>query len=315
MTVYEPDPDVVRWNLHLIDVCGINNGGSLPTVTQYDKDFSQLGYVTEGYSEPIHVSVENDEVIAHALQEELSRLSLQESSHTHPVLAQDWPAPNSNIALEEDTDTTGFCPLTSNWDISPEIEDESLLDGEVGKRLNHLAPIPHVPKTNGDIPSADEAKSDHQRLMDRLEVYDLVELKVSGDGNCQFRSLSDQIYRSTEHHKFVREQVVKQLKSHRELYEGYVPMAYDEYLKKMSKTGEWGDHVTLQAAADSYGVKMFVITSFKETCYIEILPQSQKSNRIITLSFWAEVHYNSIYPQGEYPAEETRKRKKWWWLG
>lgn len=45
-------------------------------------------------------------------------------------------------ALEEDTDTTGFCPLTSNWDISPEIEDESLLDGEVGKRLNHLAPIP-----------------------------------------------------------------------------------------------------------------------------------------------------------------------------
>lgn len=101
MTVYEPDPDVVRWNLHLIDVCGINNGGSLPTVTQYDKDFSQLGYVTEGYSEPIHVSVENDEVIAHALQEELSRLSLQESSHTHPVLAQDWPAPNSNIGKEE----------------------------------------------------------------------------------------------------------------------------------------------------------------------------------------------------------------------
>ncbi|KAF3630998.1 hypothetical protein FXO38_26847 [Capsicum annuum] len=66
-----------------------------------------------------------------------------------------------------------------------------------------------------------------------------------------FRSLSDQIYRSTEHHKFVREHIVKQLKIHRELYEGYVPMVYDEYLKKMSKAGEWGDHVTLQAAADS----------------------------------------------------------------
>ncbi|XP_006340048.1 OTU domain-containing protein DDB_G0284757-like isoform X1 [Solanum tuberosum] len=333
MTLYELDPDVVRWNLHLIDVCGINNGGSLGTVTQYDTDFSQLGYAREGYAEPMHINVENDEVIAHALQEELSRLSLDESigsSHTDEeehrkasVLAQDWAAPStrfSNLAvdgIQEDTDSTGFCPLTvtsSNWE-SPEIEDESLLDGEVGKRLNQLDAIPHVPKINGDIPSVDEAKSDHQRLMDRLEVYDLVELKVSGDGNCQFRSLSDQIYRSTEHHKFVREQVVKQLKSHRELYEGYVPMVYDEYLKKMSKAGEWGDHVTLQAAADSYGVKMFVITSFKDTCYIEILPQSLKSNRIITLSFWAEVHYNSIYPQGEYPAGEIRTRKKWWQLG
>lgn len=28
-----------------------------------------------------------------------------------------------------------------------------------------------------------------------------------------------------------------------------------------------------------YGVKIFVITSFKDTCYIEILPHVQKSNR------------------------------------
>ncbi|XP_060182667.1 OVARIAN TUMOR DOMAIN-containing deubiquitinating enzyme 9-like isoform X3 [Lycium barbarum] len=291
MTVYEPDPDVVRWNLHLIDVCGINNGGSLRTVTQYDRNSSQPGYVREGYSEPMHVNVENDEVISHALQEELSRLSLEESigsSHTDEehrrasVLAQDWVSPsrrNYNFSLdgnEEETDSNGmitFCPLSatsSNWEhqaISPEIEDESLLDGEVGKRLNQLAAIPHVPKINGDIPSVDEAKSDHRRLMDRLEVYDLVELKVSGDGNCQFRSLSDQIYRSTEHHKFVREEVLKQLKSHRELYEGYVLMVFDEYLKKMSKAGEWGDHVTLQAAADSVGVRTaYTLPSPDPTC-------------------------------------------------
>lgn len=114
MTLYELDPDVVRWNLHLIDVCGINNGGSLGTVTQYDTDFSQLGYAREGYAEPMHINVENDEVIAHALQEELSRLSLDESigsSHTDEeehrkasVLAQDWAAPStrfSNLGKEE----------------------------------------------------------------------------------------------------------------------------------------------------------------------------------------------------------------------
>ena len=149
----------------------------------------------------------------------------------------------------------------------------------------------------------------------------------------QLRALSDQFYRTPEHHRFVRQQVVKQvsivegsscisatpelqyahgfhgqissqslvncrsslcitsealqlawqLESHPEFYAGYVPMDYREYLKKMSKwvfvllfvykqmfslyckytssfllcsnnptrSGEWGDHVTLQAAADS----------------------------------------------------------------
>lgn len=87
-------------------------------------------------------------------------------------------------------------------------------------------------------------------------------------------------------------------------------MAYDDYLEKMSKNGEWGDNVTLQAAADSYGVKIFVITSFKDTCYIEILPSIQKSKRVIFLSFWAEVHYNSIYPEGDLIRLETKRKKR-----
>ena len=32
----------------------------------------------------------------------------------------------------------------------------------------------HVPKTNGDIPSFDEAISDHRRLLDKLVMYGLV---------------------------------------------------------------------------------------------------------------------------------------------
>ncbi|KAK9291283.1 hypothetical protein L1049_009472 [Liquidambar formosana] len=198
---------------------------------------------------------------------------------------------------------------------SLELTDESLLDGEVGKRLNQMIPVPHVPRINGDIPSNDEATSDYQRLLDRLQVYDFVEIKVPGDGNCQFRALSDQIYHNADHHGDVRRQVVNQLRSYPELYEGYVPMAYGDYLKKMSKSGEWGDHVTLQAAADSYGVRIFVFTSFKDTCYIEILPKVKKSEGVIFLSFWAEVHYNSIYPQGGIPSNESKKKKRWWSFG
>lgn len=89
------------------------------------------------------------------------------------------------------------------------MDNFSVIDGEVGKRLNNMVPVPvsttitshfassclsmqptftaicilkhhcecfyslfilllqHVPKTNGEIPSVDEAISDHQRLLDR----------------------------------------------------------------------------------------------------------------------------------------------------
>ena len=48
----------------------------------------------------------------------------------------------------------------------------------------------HVPKINGETPSADDEISDHQRMLDRLQLYGLVENTVQGDGNCQVRRQS-----------------------------------------------------------------------------------------------------------------------------
>ncbi|KAL2645402.1 hypothetical protein R1flu_012989 [Riccia fluitans] len=178
-------------------------------------------------------------------------------------------------------------------------EEEQLVDEEVAKRLNKLDSIRHVPRVNTDFPTLDAASLDHQRLAERLVLYGLNERQIQGDGNCQFRALSDQLYRTSEHHKYVRKNVVSQLKSKPEVYSGYVPMSYNEYLKKMAKSGEWGDHVTLQAAADYYGTKIWLITSFKDTAFIEILPAQVQTYRVIYLSFWSEIHYNSIYPEGD----------------
>ncbi|XP_028791355.1 uncharacterized protein LOC114747228 isoform X2 [Neltuma alba] len=358
MVTHDMDPDVVRWGLHHLDVCTLSNSGSPSIRTQYDPDLSHVEYVREGFYH--YEDVENDETVARAYQEELSRLDSMEASglsnlenqHVRAsIIAQDWCSasnrshdsgsqtcqkaidePNNmkeresyghserENAVVQDVEisgsSSGLDMPVFNEDLwhSLEISDESALDGEVGKRLNQMVPAPHVPRINEKLPSDDEQISDHQRLLDRLLLYDLVENKVEGDGNCQFRALSDQLYRSSEYHKFVREQIIEQLKSHPELYAGYVPMAYNDYLRKMGKSGEWGDHVTLQAAADWYGIKIFVITSFKDTCYIEILPQIQKSVRVIFLSFWAEVHYNSIYPEGELPIS-CSKKKRWWNFG
>ncbi|XP_039029871.1 OVARIAN TUMOR DOMAIN-containing deubiquitinating enzyme 11-like isoform X2 [Hibiscus syriacus] len=129
-----------------------------------------------------------------------------------------------------------------------------------------------------------------------------------------FRALADQLFRNPDYHKHVRRQIVKQLKHSKKLYEGYVPMKYKSYLKKMKKSGEWGDHITLQAAADRFGAKICLVTSFRDTCYIEIMPKQASPSREVWLSFWSEVHYNSLYASGDVPTRAPR-RKHWLFRG
>ncbi|EEF49296.1 cysteine-type peptidase, putative [Ricinus communis] len=159
------------------------------------------------------------------------------------------------------TRSVGESSSSTSWSSQQDTEDDRMIalvlseeyakhDGAVARRLSNLAPVPHVPRINTYIPNLNDASMDHQRLIQRLNVYGLFEVKVSGDGNCQFRALSDQMFKSPEHHKHIRKEIVKQLKEYRSLYEGYVPMKYKRYYKKMRKSGEWGDHITLQAAAD-----------------------------------------------------------------
>ncbi|XP_057429955.1 OVARIAN TUMOR DOMAIN-containing deubiquitinating enzyme 11 [Lotus japonicus] len=191
-------------------------------------------------------------------------------------------------------------------------EEESLKEeNRLGKRLSHLNSIPHTPRVNGEIPDVNDATQDHGMLSERLVTYGLTELQMEGDGNCQFRALADQLFGNPEYHKHVRRQVIKQLKHHKKLYESYVPMEYKSYLKKMKKSGEWGDHVTLQAAADRFEAKICLVTSFRDTYYIEILPTNKRLTRELWLSFWSEVHYNSLYSTGDVP---SRAPKKKYWL-
>ncbi|KAL8557408.1 hypothetical protein ACS0TY_004729 [Phlomoides rotata] len=216
----------------------------------------------------------------------------------------DGSSSSTSMSSQQDVDDDKMIALVLS-------EEYAKLDGAVGRRLSNLAPVPHVPRINLHFPSTSDSSLDYQRLLQRINAYGLYEVKVSGDGNCQFRALSDQIYRSPEYHKHVRKEVVKQLKDNRAFYEAYVPMKFKHYYKKMAKSGEWGDHVTLQAAADKFAAKICLLTSFRETCFIEIVPQHQAPTRELWLSFWSEVHYNSLYELRDAPLPQKPRRKHW----
>lgn len=94
------DPDVVRWGLHLIDVCSLANNGSPQTVTCFVEDKSTTDTLKEEFCSKVEPVVENDKAIAQALQEELSRLdqfgslSSGEQHQKESILAQDWRGPS-----------------------------------------------------------------------------------------------------------------------------------------------------------------------------------------------------------------------------
>ena len=157
-------------------------------------------------------------------------------------------------------------------------------------------PQPHQPRTGATVPSAHDSRADHMTLDQRLKAYGLQEKTIKGDGNCQFRSLADQLFGTPDRHVEVRRMVIAQLTRNSDDYSVFVPDDYSDYVRKMSKDGEWGDHLTLQAASDVYGRRICVLSTYEKNFLIEITPKSMRHPRVLWLSFWAEVHYNSIYP-------------------
>lgn len=76
----------------------------------------------------------------------------------------------------------------------------------------------------------------------------------------QFRALSDQLYRTEKYHAQVRHAVAVQLAAHHERYEGFVDApSFADYLADIQKPHTWGDHLTLQAAADAVRFMILII--------------------------------------------------------
>eukprot|EP01061_Rhynchopus_euleeides_P001847 TRINITY_DN11362_c0_g1_i1.p1 TRINITY_DN11362_c0_g1~~TRINITY_DN11362_c0_g1_i1.p1 ORF type:complete len:241 (+),score=92.81 TRINITY_DN11362_c0_g1_i1:108-830(+) len=105
-------------------------------------------------------------------------------------------------------------------------------------------------------------------LDENLDRFGMYEIPVRGDGNCQFRAISYHMFRTPDLYADVREETVEYMGRHRDLFlkhTGEGPEAFDAYLARMSRDREWGDHLTLQAAADLYKMRICVITSHRVT--------------------------------------------------
>ncbi len=173
------------------------------------------------------------------------------------------------------------------------------------RTIAHLYNHRFTPRVNSTTSVDDATLNESRKLLEqRISVYGLEEQPVEGDGNCQFRALALQLLGSQTRHATVRAVITTQLRVFGERYRAHVPDDYEIYIHTMEQDGTWGDHVTLQAAADAYHVRIMVLTSYPDPChaFIEIMPSGREAEvgdvqgelTTVFLSFWAELHYNAM---------------------
>ena len=87
--------------------------------------------------------------------------------------------------------------------------------------------------------------------------------------------------------------------THADRYRGFVDGTYDAFVDHMTRI-EWGDHLTLQAAADAYNARITVVTTYINAWTHHIEPTGPAPNgetpTTVCLGLIGEGHYVSVVP-------------------
>ena len=145
-------------------------------------------------------------------------------------------------------------------------------------------------KTFSDIQNA------QVRLLHRLRSMGLTQVIMGDDGNCQFRALSWQLYGTQNLHGTVREDVVKWMRNNASSFMPYFDgkSEFEAYLTQMSRNRTWGDELTVRAACDLHRRKVHIITTEEMNWYLSYVPEGERSEGHIFLTYISPIHYNTV---------------------
>mmetsp|Transcript_13702 Transcript_13702/g.54152 ORF Transcript_13702/g.54152 Transcript_13702/m.54152 type:complete len:735 (-) Transcript_13702:768-2972(-) len=151
--------------------------------------------------------------------------------------------------------------------------------------------VPATPKTAG----GDKIMTEVTETL-KKEGYD-VRGDIRGDGNCQFRCVAEVVAGGQGHHGSVRKKVVQRIKDNKDsLQESILEMfgrdveLTDEWISGI-ESGEWGDFVTLFAAAKLYDCQFIVHGTSEGYCRI---PKGNEdgTKTEVHLAYYHDRHYD-----------------------
>lgn len=172
--------------------------------------------------------------------------------------------------------------------------------------------VPNQPKKKGSHQKAKRGRrqeavkewKDHFAAFNtELSQKGLYIRDIDGDGNCLFRSFSDQLDGCEIRHFDYRLQAVEYMRAHEAQFKPYVDedeTTWEDYLKNMSKDGEWGDHMELQALSQALHINIIIHMKGAAPFCLFNFP---RRTRTIHLSYhMGELfgeHYSSVRKRGD----------------
>lgn len=142
--------------------------------------------------------------------------------------------------------------------------------------------------------TSDAADYGSKELEHELATQGLYIKEITGDGNCLFRSLSDQMGESDKHRE-IRHEVVTYLREHEEEFRVFIEEDYQKYVERMSNNGVYGGNVELVAFARAYQKHLKIyqpglsyIIKSSETDHEE------KSSEMLHIVYHSFEHYSSV---------------------
>ena len=150
------------------------------------------------------------------------------------------------------------------------------------------------------------------KIQKNIEKLHFFIKQMGGDGNCMFRSVSDQIYGNEDYHDIIREKCMDYLLIEREFFSQFVEggdKEFDNYINMKRKSGVWGDDVELQAISELYNRPIEIYSgsnkplktfheNIKDFNLKDNINKENKNIKVspIRISYHGNEHYNSVVP-------------------
>ena len=144
--------------------------------------------------------------------------------------------------------------------------------------------------------SVEKFKLKHQLAMFGLDIKE-----VKGDGNCLFRAISDQISGNEDMQEELRQAAVSHIQAEKFDFEPFIEddEPFDDYIRRMSRSGTWGGNLELQALSQYLQVNIQIHRADEPIWEI----MNFHNVRSIHLSYQDGDHYNSVRLKGDLSNE------------
>jgi len=148
-----------------------------------------------------------------------------------------------------------------------------------------------------------------EKFKKKLEELGYFIREVGGDGNCLFRSVSEQVEGNEHNFQEYREKCVNYMKENKDDFAPFIEddEPFDKYIERMSQNSEWGGNLEIYALSKLLEAN-FYIYMLDQPMYI--VKNFEKPKRNIMLTYHEGKHYNSLRKLEEKNKEDKEKEEK-----